>query len=330
MTTRATLICLGLLAGTGCLPAQQLRRAVAAADVLLIGKVVRVIPAKDHVLYKIDIEEVLRGTVGNSATKSLGVVSTKRVSEHNKPVPAKRMLLCLHDIRAAAQQLGLPEAFGPYFKMSGHPGSAVVLDGDRDPRLTFTRTLVASQQGKSPRAIAEELFAVALKGDPRVRIEAAQTLAERSVLAGYLTQIHLSGLLSRAAGETDDIPYKIALATVCAERKEPALIPTLCISAEHVGDEAFLKALGRFARFIHREDAAQALQPHIARAKGKTKDRLILALGATSTEAALSTLLDMQKTSDHRAAVEAALRIHGSPRATAAVAKKTAKTTTGR
>ena len=40
---------------------------------------------------------------------------------------------------------------------------------------------------------------------------------------------------------TDDIPYKIAMAAICAERKVPELIPSLCVSVEQCGDAAFLR-----------------------------------------------------------------------------------------
>ena len=314
---------------TGFLPAQKLRRAIAGANLVVIAKVIRVIPTKTHVIHRLRIEELLRGPANRTQIGQLSIVETKRVAQHNKPIPARSMLYCLHDIGVLARNARLPAHLGPYYKMSGYPGSAVVLEKARageateDPRVRFARVLIASQKGQSPRRTAEELFAIALRGDKRVRIEAAESLAERAMLGRYLTMIHLSTLLARAAGETDDIPYKIALASICAERKMDALIPSLCVSVEHVGEESFLRALGRFARFIHKENADEALLTHVRRARGKTKDRLIFALGATSTEGALETLLDMQlRGGAHSAAVESALRIHGSPRATAAIAKK--------
>lgn len=306
------------------LSGQRLRRAVAAADLIAVAKSIRVIPTKHHVLYRMQIEEMLRGPKKLADTKEVTVVETKRLSMHNRPVPAKMMLVCLHDFDRGAQKVGLPKNFAPYFKMSGHPGSAVVLgaDNDKDPRLEFARILVASQKGISPRQVTERLFTIAIHGDPRVRIEAAQTLTERTVLAGYLTRLHLSKLLNRATGELTDVPYKIALATICVERREPAVIPTLCVSVEHLGDRSFLQALGRFARFLHKDKAADALMPHLQRAQGKTRERMIYALGATSTEGALKTLLSMLKSGQDKAAVETALRVHGSARAIKAITIK--------
>jgi len=299
------------------LAGQKLRRSVAAADLVALATSTRVIPTKHHILHRMRVEEILRGPKKLAKATTFTVVETKRLSSHNRPTPARKMLVCLHDFAQGAQQARLPGNFAPYFKMSGHPGSAVTLDTDarKDPRLEFARVLIASQAGASPRQVTQRLFTIAVHGDARIRIEAAQTLAERTVLAGYLTRLHLSTLLGRATGELTDIPYKIALATICVERREPAVIPTLCVSVEHLGDPTFLKALGRFAKFLHKEQAAEALMPHLQRAKGKTRERMIYALGATSTESALHRLLKMRESGQDRAAVEKALRVHGSSRA---------------
>ena len=234
------------------------------------------------------------------------------------------MLVSLHSFDATSLGDALTRNRGPFFTMSGHPGSAVILDAPfkEDPRLAFTRILIASQNGQSSRQTTEQLYEIAMGGDPRVRLEAAESLSERPALGALLTSVHLSNLLGRAAVETEDIPYKIGLAAICAERKVQALIPTLCLSAQQVGDEGFLRALGRFARFIHEEEATDALLPQIERATGTTKERLIVVLGATSTEGALEALLKMHRGGQHKTAVESGLRAHGSARATAAISKK--------
>jgi hypothetical protein len=305
-------------------PAQMLRRAIAAADLVLVATSVRVIPAKTHTIHRLKIGGVLRGPVGFDASKQISVVVTKRVAAHTRPTPARQMIYCLHDYTNSARASKLPDTFAPYYKMSGYAGSAVVLDkeADKDSRLAFARVLVASQKGQASRKTAEALFTMALMGERRIRTEAASSIAERPALLSCLTELHLNKLLARAAGETEDIRYKIELASICAVRKTSSLIPTLCLSVEHVGDEAFLRALGRFANYIHGEAAAKILSDHAARARGKTRDRLIVALGATSTEGALETLLELRKHGRNKVAVEAALRIHGSPRAAAAIANK--------
>lgn len=306
------------------LPGQSLRRGIAAADLVVIAKAVRVIPTKTHMIHRLKVEKVLRGPTGFDASQGVAVLVTKRVSTHSRPVPAKRMLYCLHDHSHAARKLNLPRTAGTYYKMSGYPGSSTVLTVG-DPRLQLAEILIASQGGQSSRKTAEKLYKIALRGDGRVRREAAKSLAERPALTACLTDLHLAQLLARAAGETDDIAYKIDLAAICAVRKLPATIPTLVVSVEHVGDESFLRALGRFARFIHQEKAATVLASHVQRAKGTTRSRLILALGATSTEGALEQLLRMKRRGQNATVVDAALRIHGSPRATAAIARKNPK-----
>ena len=304
--------------------AQKLRRAVAAADLVVVAEVRGSVSTQAHRIHDLRVLEVLRGPANLPGIERVGVLESKRVAAHNKPVQGTVMLVSLHAFDAAASNTELPRDRGPYFTMSGHPGSAVVLDEavEDDPRLAFTRVLISSQNGQSSRQTAEQLYEIALEGDSRVRLEAAESLSERPALGELLTTVHLSNLLGRATAETEDIQYKIALATICAERKVEAVIPTLCLSVQHVGDEGFLRALGRFARFIHEEEAAQALLPQIQRATGTTKERLIVALGATSTEGALEALLQMHRSGANKIAVEAALRAHGSPRATAAIIKK--------
>ena len=316
--TLATLCC---VAG---LPAQNLRRAVAAADLVVIATAKRVLPTKTHVIYRLEIEEVLRGPQDLAPKKTVSILVTKRVAVHNRPTAGKRMLYCLHDHSVAASKLTLPKSYAPFYKMSGYSGSSVQLTVG-DPRLALTRVLVASQAGQASRRTAEQLFTMALRGDQRVRCEAAKSLSERQALLSCLSGAHLSQILARAAGETDDIRYKIDLAAICANRNLAATIDTLAISVEHVGAPEFLAALGRFARHIHGDEAAKVLGRYVARAKGTTKTRLIMALGATSTEGALDSLLKMKKRGLDPVVVDAALRIHGSPRATAAIAKKSSR-----
>lgn len=306
--------------------AQNLRRAVAAADLVLVARSIRVVQTKTHVIHRLSVEEVLRAPQGFDPSRQISVVVTKRVATHNRPLAAKRMLYCIHVNTLVAVAAKLPQGMAPYYKMSGYAGSAVVLDdSDRtDPRLAFARILVASQKGQSSRKTADQVFAIALTGDPRVRTEATLSLSERPALLSCLSDLHLSKVLARAIGETRDIRYKIELAAICASRRLPGMIPSLCLSTEHVGDISFLQALGRHARFIHGDQAHRILTEQVNRARGRTRDRLIVTLGATSTEGALEVLLKMQKLGQNKDAVEAALRIHGSPRGRAAISRKDA------
>lgn len=305
-----------------CLPAQQLRRAVAAAELVATGKVLRVQPTKTHVIHWFVVDEVLRAPKGIDKGSRVAILQTKGVAEHHQPQAARAMLCCLRDVSWRSTRGNLPQGLEQAFAPSGFAGGMVLLaqkGAEPDPRLGLARILVAAEQGGAPRQTLEKIYPLALQGDPRIRLEAAHLLAERQVLNGLLTPIHLSGLVGRAQGETEDIPYKIALAEICASRKLAALIPALAVSCEQVGDPRFLRALGRIARHIHGDQAAAALLPHLRRGRGRTKERLLLALGATNTEAALEHLLKLRRQPAWKKAADAALKVHASPRAAAAL-----------
>jgi len=314
------------------LPAQQLRRGIAAADVLAVATCVRVQPAGDFVLYRLKLVEVLRGEEflklkdGNRADH-VAVIEVKRVSQHNRPTPAKLRLYCLHDQSKQAGKLGLPTGFAPYFRMSGFSGTNPDLGKplEKDPVVGLVRILVAADKGLAPRKVSERIFTIALHGDVRVRNEALKILSERDVLLGYVNQVQMRDVLTRAVGETDDIPYKVALCDLCATKRINNLVDRLCVSIPQTGDDRFLRALGRIAKYLHREQAANVLMVHVARAQGRTRDRLIYTLGATSTDAALKELLRMQTNPKDRKSVDAALRVHGAPRALKAIKKKQPK-----
>lgn len=311
------------------LPAQQLRRGVAAADVLAIATCVRVQPAGKFVLHRLKLREVLRGQeflklADGKIADHLTVVEIKRVSQHNKPTPAKLRLYCLHDQNRQAKRLELPQTFAPFFRMSGYAGTNPDLTEplEKDPVLGLVRILVASHKGTlAPRKVSEQVFNIGLTGNKKVRNEALKVLSESNVLLGYINEAQVRDILNRAVGETDDIPYKVSLCDLCATKKVNGLVDRLCVSIEHTGDDRFLRALGRIAKYMHREQAAHVLMVHIARAQGKNRERLIYALGATSTDAALKELLRMQSDPKDRKSVEAALRVHGTPRALKAIKK---------
>ena len=208
--------------------------------------------------------------------------------------------------------------------MSGFPGTNPDLSEPlaKDPYLAFVSILLSADKGLAPRKVADQLYELALRGDTRVRTEALHVLAERNVLQGYLNKIQMNAILSRAIGESDDVAYKVALADLCAVKHVDNLVGSLCVGVPQTGDERFLRALGRIATFLHREKAAAALMPHVQRAKGKNRDRLIYALGATATDGALKALLKMHDGGKDRVAVVAALRVHGAPRALAKIRKQ--------
>jgi hypothetical protein len=87
-----------------------------------------------------------------------------------------------------------------------------------------------------------------------------------------------------------------------------------------VADAEYARTVGRLGMALHGEEAAVRLTTRLRQA-GEPAARvpLLLALGATRTAGALDALLQMDRSD---AAVEAALREHGSPRARAAVGTK--------
>ncbi len=329
VTTLSLALMLATTTTATLLPAQQLRRGIESANVLVVATCVRVQPVKGFVLHRLKLREVLRGEEflklkDGSRADYATVIEIKRVSQHNKPAPAKLRLYCLHDQSRQAGKVALPLAFAPYFRMSGFAGTNPDLGKPlgKDPVLDLVRVLVAAEKGLKPRKVSERIFTIALHGDPRVRSEALKILTEREVLLGYVNQVQMRDVLTRAIGETTDIPYKVSLCDLCATKHVTDLVDRLCVSIPQTGDDRFLRALGRIAKYLHKEQAANVLMAHVARAQGKNRDRLIYVLGATSTDAALKALLRMQTNSKDRKSVDAALRVHGAPRALKAIKKK--------
>ncbi len=316
---RATFV-LSFGAVASALPAQELRHAVAAADVVVVATAGSAQPHGEHLwLHRLEVESVLRGDAG----AALVVVEHRTLSEHNRPVGGERRLYCLARF-AGAGAAGLPAAAAPYFKMCGHPGSnPPVADAAAEPALELARIVLAAEAGTGADALLPRLLALVFEGKGDARLEAVRMLSERRPLLDALDQLQQSALLSRAVGETEDVPLKIALAELCAERRLDGLVDALCLSNDAVEDRRFAEALGRIAAHLHGEEAAGVLRPHILRARdADARGRLLLALGATSTEAALEALLRMRSIGGADPWVDAALELHGAPRALEAVGKK--------
>lgn len=299
------------------LPAQNLRHAVRSADVVAVASKKATDEVGDSwLLHHLEPSQFLRG----DAKKTLSVVEPRGVTLHQRPNDDARRLYCLHDYTEQAVKAGFPEANGPYFKISGHHGSNPRIDTDDAHALQLAQLLIDSEEGMGPIEANTQLLDLALFGPEGIRTEAVQVIAERPVLVDALRPLEISKLVSRAVGETDDIPFKIALASVCAERGTEGLVDALCLSLEQVDDARFARALGRIARRLHGEKALDVFRPHLARPGRKgTRGRLLLALGATSTESALEALLEVRQREGSSSAVDAALRAHGSPRAIRAV-----------
>ncbi|MCU0864943.1 MAG: hypothetical protein MUC36_14225 [Planctomycetes bacterium] len=300
--------------------AQELRRGIVDADAVVVGRQVgKTTHDADLVLHRVQVLNAVRGGDGAAAVT---VLDWPQLALHQRPSPRQSRLYCLQDATAIAMRLGLPAAQGPYFKMVGWPGSNPLIGADQaaDPYVRFARLLAGGDLGTSPAVTARELFSTAIGSEPVLRMEATRYLAERPDLRSHLGSPEWSRLLSRATGEIEDVPFKIALAELCGEQRLDGVFDTLMVSLGQVTDVEYARAVGRIGKALHGEDSAARLEARL-QAAGQPNDRaaLLLALGATNTSRALDALLRMDRTDG---AVDAALKEHRSPRARDAVHKK--------
>lgn len=298
------------------LSAQDLRRALVDADAVVVGRQVAKAAHDDDVtLHTVQVLLDVRG----AAAASVVVLDWPKLALHQRPTPRQSRLYCLQDARRNAEQLGLPAEKGPYFKMVGFAGAnpLVGADLDQDPVVRFARLLAAADAGAPPADTAPALFAMALGKDAAVRLEATRLLAERPIVRARLDGAHWSQLVARAVGETEDMPYKSALAELCAEQRLEGLFDALVIGLSETTDAEYARAVGRIGKGLHGEEAALRLLARLQQtAQREKRAPLLAALGATNTEAALDALLAMDRKDP---AVLAALRAHRAPRAVAAV-----------
>ncbi|HEX5050153.1 MAG TPA: hypothetical protein VFZ65_00145 [Planctomycetota bacterium] len=302
--------------------AQDLRRGLVDANAVVVGRQVgKTAHDEDVVLHRVQVLLDVRGAAGNQAVT---VLDWPRLSLHQRPTPRQSRLYCLQDATSIATRLGLPSANGPYYKMVGWPGSNPLVGADlaTDPYVRLARLLAASEDGASPTDTAAALCAFAVQGEPVVRTEAACFLTERPDLRARLSAVQWSQLVTRASGEIDDVPHKIALAELCAEQRLDGLLDALAVSLGQVKDAEYARAVGRIGRMLDGEGATAKLEERL-RLMGRPEDRaaLLLAIGATNTDSALQTLLRLNGAGKDPA-VEAALREHHSPLAREAVARR--------
>ena len=308
-----TILAVGLL----CIPgnAQQLRRGIAEADLIVVAQRLEIRAAgNDLTLHRLEVLETLKG----QETPRIAIIGSSKIADQPKPGSDKPRLYCL---RKDARK-GLPPSADPIYRMLGYQGAnpEVKRSDAQDPSLLLVGILIASEDGVSPKTTCDSLFDLAIQSSQEIRLEAIQTLRERPVLAGRLSAFQMSNLLSLAVAETEDIPFKISLSSLCAEQKMKGVIEALCISLDRVGDRRFTTALGRMARVIHSEAASELLQGELLKArKEETRARLLHALGATQTQGALQALLRYRRINGAGEAIDAALRAHGSKQARAAL-----------
>jgi hypothetical protein len=303
-----------LIAASGvfaCLsPAQDLRRGLQDATAVLVGRPIGKTAHDEHVvLHRIQVVVDVRGAAEH---RLVTVLDWPQLALHQRPTPRQSRLFCLQDATATAARLGWA---------GSHP--LVGADHDADPTLRFARLLAASEAGAPPTDTATGLVGMALGADPAIRLEATRLLTERGDLRSKLGEPTWNQLLARATGEIEDVPYKIALAELCAEQRLDGVFDTLLVSLGQVTDADYARTVGRIGRVLHGEEVTVRIDARLRQA-GQAADRqtLLLALGASNTQSALDALLRLDAKD---AAVEAALREHRSPRARDAVASKRAK-----
>lgn len=311
---------LALVALAVAAPAQELRRGLVAADAVVVARQVGKTAHGENVeLHRVQVLHDVRGAGGATAVT---VLDWPKLSLHQRPMPRQSRLYCLQDASATATRLGLPAANGPYFKMVAWPGTNPLVGAEiaADPIVKFAQLLAASEAGAAPADTAQGLFTAALQGNPVVRTEATHYLTERPDLRTRLGGLQWSQLVQRAAGETDDVGYKIALAELCAEQRLDGVFDALVVGLSAVADPEYARTVGRLGKALHGEEAATRLGERLRQAgQPELRGKLLLALGATSTDTALDALLRMDRKD---AAVAAALREHRSPKAQEAAGTK--------
>ncbi len=302
--------------------AQDLRRGLVDADAVVVARgVMRTEHSDELVLHRLQVVRNVRGA-GEHATVT--VLEFPQLALHQRPTPRQSRLYCLQDASEQAARLELPASEGPFYKMVGWAGSNPLIgaDIDADPTFRFAALLAAGEAGAAPTDTAAALCNMALQGATSVRTEAARFLTERGDLRSKLTGVQWSQLVSRATGEIDDVPHKIALAELCAEQRLDGLVDALALSLGPVQDPEYARCVGRIGKLLLGEGATDRLEQRLQMA-GQPQDRaaLLLAIGATNTQSALDALLRMDSAGKDPA-VEAALREHRSPQAKEAVARR--------
>ena len=304
------------------LPAQELRRGIADADLVAIGQAEgRKNVATGVVAHRLKIVEGLRGRHSNEATVT--ILEWTKESHHNRPAPRQQRLYCLSNASRQAERLQLPADSGPYFKLVGWAGSNPVIVGNRATNAIaqFAKILCDAENGTAPVQTAGKIAALALDSDPLLRLEATRLLAERPFWRGRLTGVQWGKLVARTTAETDDMHYKIALAELCAEQRVPGIADALIIGLDTVQTPAYARTVGRLNAHLHGDESVPPLLRRL-REHGRDQEHrqaLLLAIGATRTGAALDALLELKRLKADDKAVDAALREHKSRKAAEAV-----------
>src|SRR5262245_49515996 len=177
-THRSFLFAFVAAAAAAPLCAQELRRGLGDADAVAVARQVGMQqPTPDVAVHRLQIAAPVRGVPADAPAVS--VIDWPGLSLHNQPAPGQLPLYCLQDATREAQRLGLPTDQGPYFRMSGWPGSNPPVGAavDADPCVRFARLCAALDAGTAPAADAAALAATALGESHELRLEATRLLA---------------------------------------------------------------------------------------------------------------------------------------------------------
>lgn len=320
-------LAVALAAPIAAAPAQDLRKAIVDADLVVVARQLGQKPVTDEVtVHRLQVIESVRG--GGAEPATVAVLDWPQLALHHRPTPRQSRLYCLQDQSKVAAKLGLDPAAGPYYRMVGWAGSNPLIgqDRDQDPVVRFARVLTAAENGAPPQATADAIARAALEAEEPVRTEATRLLAERPALRARLSPVQWNALATRVSGETEDVDYKVALAELCAEQRVPGLAEALILGLSQVRDAEYARTAGRLCAYLHGEDAARRIVERMPFAGDEDgRKALLIALGATRTDAALQTLLQWKREAGADAAIDAGLRAHRSPRALEAAGSRSGK-----
>jgi hypothetical protein len=314
---------LTLLALGSAIEAQELRVAIDAAPIVVIGTHQGVESRGSLLAHRVRVVASLKGDPGNEVS----VLECTEATVPIRPVVAETRLYCLHPVWNPDES-GLPSSHS--YRMDQHSGShppiALPLqEAARPPELRLVDILLQAQRAGSIAAGKQVLLDLALTAPPATRFEAARLLLERSTLRDSLNPIELGTILAKTGSEVLDLPYKLTLASICAERRVPELLDALCLCWPQIDDDSFSQAVGRFARDLHGEGATERLLPYLRRAgRGRLRSHVLMALGATSTDSALHALRRLRRLEVNTSAIDAALELHGANAVDAVVARRNA------
>lgn len=293
--------------------AQELRLAIDDADLVVVGQQLTRKHHDDNVdLHRVQVVTALRGGAANT---SVTVIDWPKVALHNRPTPRQQRLYCLHDASRDAQRIGLPANEGPYYKMSGRPGSnpAVAGEIEQDATVRFVRAMDAVEQGRDAAETTAAMVAIALGDDDATRVEASLLLAERPLLAARVPPVQWSAFLARTSAEATDLDYKIALAELCATQRLPGLVDALVVGLDTTTAPQYARAVGRLCTAMLGEEASKPILDRLkTHAEPEARKALMTALGATQSKEALDALLQWKQLKADDEAVEAGLREHKS------------------